>query len=266
MIVGDLAEPRLRSIEPNAIGAIWSREIQLFRRYWRPTTFSAVVEPTIYFLALGLGLGALITEVDGIPYVQFVGTGIVASAAMSAAVFPGMFNTFVARVFQKVYDGILATPISPGELVLGEATWISAKAGIYACAPLLITIIFFDLPPVPSMVLVPLVAVLTALGWAFFGQWMSGIVSTIDSFSYVTGALITPLFLVSGIFFPLGNLPDWARLVAELNPLYHSVQLVRDASFADLAVNDLGHLIFLVGFALVAGFLAVRRLTVRLID
>jgi lipooligosaccharide transport system permease protein len=266
MSVGDLAQSRLRSIEPNAIGAIWSREIQLFRRYWRPTTFSAVVEPTIYFLALGLGLGALITEVDGIPYVQFVGTGIVASAAMSAAVFPGMFNTFVARVFQKVYDGILATPISPGELVLGEATWISVKAGIYACAPLLITIIFFDLPAVPSMVLVPLVAVLTALGWAFFGQWMSGIVSTIDSFSYVTGALITPLFLVSGIFFPLGNLPNWARLVAELNPLYHSVQLVRDASFADLGVNDLGHLVFLVGFALVAGFLAVRRLTVRLID
>jgi lipooligosaccharide transport system permease protein len=261
-----VATKELSAIEASAIGAIWSREILLFRRYWRPTTFSAVVEPTIYFLALGLGLGALITEVDGIPYVQYVGTGIVASAAMTAAVFPGMFNTFVARVFQKVYDGVLATPVSPAELVLGEATWIAVKAGLYACAPLLITILFFDLEPIPTMAIVPFVAILTALGWAFFGQWMSGIVTSIDSFSYVTGALITPLFLVSGIFFPLGNLPQWALLVAELNPLYHTVQLIRDACFTGLNVNDLGHAAFLVGFAAVAGLLAVRRMTARLID
>jgi lipooligosaccharide transport system permease protein len=257
---------QLRAVEPAAIGAIWSREIQLFRRYWRPTTFSSVLEPTIYFLALGLGLGALITEVDGIPYVQFVGTGIVASAAMSAAVFPGMFNTFVARVFQKVYDGILATPISPAELVLGEGTWISVKAGLYACAPLIITILFFGLAATPSMAVVPFVAILTGLGFAFFGQWVSGIVTTIDSFQYVTSALITPLFLVSGIFFPLTNLPDWALTAAQLNPLYHCVQLVRDASFAVLSINDVGHALFLTGFAVAMGLLAVRRLTVRLID
>jgi lipooligosaccharide transport system permease protein len=256
----------LRTVEPAAVSAIWGREIQLFKRYWRPTTFSSVLEPTIYFLALGLGLGALITQVDGIPYVQFVGTGIVASAAMSAAVFPGMFNTFVARVFQKVYDGILATPISPAELVLGEGTWISVKAGLYACAPLVITIIFFGLSPVPSMVIVPFVAILTGLGFAFFGQWVSGIVSSIDSFQYVTSALITPLFLVSGIFFPLTNLPQWALTVAQLNPLYHCVQLVRDASFAALSSNDLGHALFLTGFTIAMGILAVRRLTVRLID
>jgi len=256
----------LRAIEPSAIGAIWVRELQLFRRYWRPTTFSAVLEPTIYFLALGLGLGMLITEVDGIPYVQYVGTGIVASAAMAAAVFPGMFNTFVARVFQKVYDGILATPISPSELVLGEASWISVKAGVYACAPLLITILFFGLAPTPTMAIVPFVAILTGLGFAFFGQWVSGIVSSIDSFQYVTSALITPLFLVSGIFFPLSNLPPWALALAQLNPLYHCVQLVRDASFATLGWVDVWHAAFLAGFAAVMGVLAVRRLRVRLID
>ena len=257
---------RLRAVEPLAIAAIWSRELQLFRRYWRPTTFSAVLEPTIYFLALGIGIGTLVTQVDGIPYVQFVGTGIVASAAMAAAVFPGMFNTFVARVFQKVYDGILATPISPAELVLGEATWIAVKAGLYACAPLLITVLFFGLAPVPSMALVPFIAILTGLGFAFFGQWMSGVVSTIDSFQYVTAALVTPLFLVSGIFFPLTNLPAWALTLAQVNPLYHSVQLVRDASFATMGWNDLGHAAFLTAFAAVTGVLAVTRLQRRLID
>jgi lipooligosaccharide transport system permease protein len=264
--MSDAAVPRLRAVEPAAIAAIWNRELQLFARYWRPTTFSAVLEPTVYFLALGLGLGMLIDQVDGIPYVQFVGTGIVASAAMAAAVFPGMFNTFVARVFQKVYDGILATPISPPELVLGEATWIAVKAGLYACAPLLITILFFGLAPAPTMVIVPFVAILTGLGFAFFGQWVSGVVSSIDSFQYVTSALITPLFLVSGIFFPLTNLPPIARTLAHLNPLFHSVQLVRDASFDALGAADLWHAAFLAGFALAMGVLAVRRMTVRLID
>lgn len=264
--MSDGTAPRLRAVEPSAIAAIWSREIQLFRRYWLPTTFSAVLEPTVYFLALGLGLGMLITEVDGIPYVQYVGTGIVASAAMAAAVFPGMFNTFVARVFQKVYDGILATPISPPELVLGEASWIAVKAGIYACAPLVITVVFFGLPPTAAMAIVPFVAILTGLGFAFFGQWVSGIVTSIDSFQYVTSALVTPLFLVSGIFFPLTNLPPLAMKVAQLNPLYHCVELVRDASFDTLGTADLGHAAFLTGFAVLMGALAIRRLSVRLID
>lgn len=264
--MSDRTAPRLRAVEPSAIAAIWSREIQLFRRYWLPTTFSAVLEPTVYFLALGLGLGMLITEVDGIPYVQYVGTGIVASAAMAAAVFPGMFNTFVARVFQKVYDGILATPISPPELVLGEASWIAVKAGIYACAPLIITVVFFGLPPTAAMAVVPLVAILTGLGFAFFGQWVSGIVTSIDSFQYVTSALVTPLFLVSGIFFPLTNLPPLAMKVAQLNPLYHCVELVRAASFNTLGPTDLGHAAFLTGFAILMGALAIRRLGVRLID
>lgn len=257
---------RLRAVEPAAIAGVWSRELQLFRRYWGPTTFSAVLEPTIYFLALGVGLGAFIENVDGIPYVQFVGTGIVASAAMAAAVFPGLFNTYIARVFQKVYDGILATPISPTELVLGEASWMAVKAGLYACAPLIITCLFFGLTPIPTMVLVPFIAILTGLGFAFLGQWISGIVKSIDSFNYVTTALITPLFLVSGIFFPLSNLPPWAQTVAEINPLYHTVQFVRDASFAMMSWADAWHVAYLTLFAAVVGVLAVRRMWARLID
>ena len=140
------------------------------------------------------------------------------------------------------------------------------KAGLYACAPLVITILFFGLAPVPTMAIIPFVAILTGLGFAFFGQWVSGIVTSIDSFQYVTSALVTPLFLVSGIFFPLTNLPSWALAVAQLNPLYHSVQLVRDASFAAMGWADLGHAAFLAAFAAVMGVLAIRRLQVRLID
>jgi lipooligosaccharide transport system permease protein len=253
-------------IEIGAIAAIWVRNWLLFKRYWKPTSFSAITEPTVFLLALGLGLGAFITPLDGISYVQFVGTGSVASAALFASVFPGMFNTFVARVFQRSYEGILATPISVREVVVGEATWIGFKAGIYACSPIVITVIFFGLAVNPAMLIIPLVALITGLGFAFFGIWISGVVRNIESFQYVTSALVTPLFLVSGTFFPLNNLPTWALTIAQINPLYHCVQLVRDASFTGLGWADLGHAAFLVGFAVVMAAVAIPRMRSRLIE
>jgi lipooligosaccharide transport system permease protein len=253
-------------IDVKAVTAIWVRNVLLFKRYWKPTSFSAITEPTVFLLALGLGLGALITPLDGISYVQFVGTGSVASAALFASVFPGMFNTFVARVFQRSYEGILAAPVSVAELVVGEATWIGFKAGLYACAPIVITVIFFGLTVNPAMAIIPLVALVTGLGFAFFGIWVSGVVRNIESFQYVTSALVTPLFLVSGTFFPLTNLPPWALTIAQINPLYHCVQLVRDASFTNLGWADLGHAAFLAGFAILMALLAIPRMRSRLIE
>ena len=253
-------------LDPRSISAVWVRELLLFRRYWKPTSFAAVTEPTVYLLALGLGFGALVNQVGGIPYAQFVGTGSVASAALFASVFPGMFNTFVARVYQKVYDGILATPITVTELVLGEATWIGVKAGLYATAPLIITMLFFGLTPAWGMLAVPFVAILTGLGFALLGQWLSGVVRTIDSFNYVTSALVTPLFLVAGTYFPLTGLPPWATAIAQINPLYHCVQLVRNACYGWQGWVDVWHVAFLVGFAVVMALLAVPRLSKRLID
>ena len=98
----------------------------------------------------------------------------------------------------------------------------------------------FGLPPSWGMLAVPFIGFLTGLGFAFMGQWISGIVPSIDSFTYVTRALITPLFLLSGTFFPITGLPQWAQTLAQLNPLYHCVELVRDAVFGWEPVADLG--------------------------
>ena len=101
----------LRRIEPAAIGAVVFREATMFRRFWRSTTFSSVVEPTIYLLAFGFGFGSLVAQVAGYDYIDFVGTGIVATAVLFGSAFPGMFGTFIKRVFQKTYDAVLAAPV-----------------------------------------------------------------------------------------------------------------------------------------------------------
>jgi lipooligosaccharide transport system permease protein len=255
----------MRRLEPAALVAVMSRDVVIFGRYWRATTFSSVMQPTIYLLAFGLGFGSLVSHVQHYDYVQYVATGVVATAVLFSSAFPGMFNTFVRWQFQRTYDAMLATPLDVEELITAEVLWISIRAGVYGMAPLLVGIPF-GLSPSWGMLLVPFIGVLTGFGFACFGVLVAAIAKTIDNFNYVTSAVLTPMFLVAGTFFPITTLPPVLRTIAEFNPLYHCVQLVRDAVFGLLGPADLGHVAVLVAFALLMWRLAIRRLEGRLID
>ena len=180
-----------------------SRELANFRTYWKGTTFSSVLEPIVYLLAFGLGLSStLVDEVDGVPYMQFVGTGMVATAVIFSSALPAMFGTFVKHRFQNTYDAILAAPVDTEELVTAEMLWIgSARASTAACRCWSRS--FFGLDPAWGMLLVPLFCVVTALGFAGFGVAVAATVAKIDQFNYVTALFVTPLFLVAGTFFPI---------------------------------------------------------------
>ena len=201
-----------RRLEPAAIGGVMSREVANFRTFWKATTFSSLLEPTIYLLAFGVGLGStIVTQVQGLDYVEFVGTGMVATAVIFASALPAMFGTFVKHRFQMTYDAILAAPVDVEELVTAEMLWIGIRAGFYGCFPLLVSF-FFGLDPTWGMLLVPFFGFITALGFAAFGIAVAGTVAKIDQFNYVTTLVITPLFLVAGTFFPIDQLPEWAQV------------------------------------------------------
>jgi lipooligosaccharide transport system permease protein len=259
------AQPRLRFVEPSALGGVLAHDLTLFRRYWPSTTFSSIVEPTIYLLAFGVGFGSLVPVVAGYRYIEFLGTGVVATAVLFTSAFAGMFQTFIRRQFQKIYDAMLAAPVDVHELVTGEALWIAVKAGVYGCAPLLVAMVF-GLDPSPGMLLVPLIGFLTGFGFGLFGIWVSAVVPSIDSFNYIISAVLTPLFLVAGTFFPIDSLPDWAGVVSQFNPLYHCVELVRHAAFGLRPLTDLGHAGALALFGGLMWLLAVRQMRRRLID
>ncbi len=255
----------MRRLEPAAIAGVMSREVANFRTYWKGTTFSSVLEPIVYLLAFGLGLGAtLVDEVEGVPYIQFVGTGMVATAVIFSSALPAMFGTFVKHRFQNTYDAILAAPVDVEELVSAEILWIGIRSGVYGCIPLLVTMAF-GLPPAPGMLLVPLFCFVTALGFAGFGVTMAATVAKIDQFNYVTALCITPLFLIAGTFFPISGLPPGVQVAAQLNPLHQLVELVRGGAFGYKTV-DLARFGFLVGFALLTWRIAVSRMHARLID
>jgi lipooligosaccharide transport system permease protein len=242
-----------------------SREVANFRTFWKATTFSSVLEPVIYLLAFGLGLGATIVDrVDGLEYVQFVGTGMVATAVIFASAFPAMFGTFVKERFQRTYDAILAAPVDVEELVTAEMLWISLRAGFYGSFPLIVAMLF-GLDPAWGMLLVPFFCFITALAFAAFGIAVAASVPKIDSFNYVTTLIITPLFLVAGTFFPIDQLPEGFQAAAQVNPLHHLVELVRGSAFG-FEWTALIRVAVLIAFAVALWRLAISRMTKRLID
>jgi lipooligosaccharide transport system permease protein len=263
--VQSAAGRRIGRLEPPALAGVMSRDVAIFGRYWKATTFSSIVQPTIYLLAFGLGFGSLLSHVEGMKYVQYVATGVVATAVLFSSAFPGMFNTFVRWQFQRTYDAVLAAPVDVEELITAEILWISLRAGVYGMAPLLVGFAF-GLEPNAGMLLVPLIGFVTGFGFAGFGVTVAAIAKTIDNFNYITSAVLTPMFLVAGTFFPVSTLPPVLRTIAEINPLYHCVQLVRDASLGHLGPADLGHAAVLIAFALLMWRLAISQLGRRLID
>ena len=253
-------------LERSALSGVLVREVVNFSSFWKSTTFSSTVQPTIYLIAFGFGFGSLVTTVDGYDYVEFVATGTVATGVLFASVFPAMFGTFVKYQFQRTYDAILAAPVDTEELVTAEALWIATRAGVYGSVPLLVGMVF-GLDPV--------------MGHAHRalhrlpGRLRLGRVRDHDrrhrqvdrrlqlrERRAAHAALPRRRHLLPAHL----SCPHWAQVLGNFNPLYHCVQLVRDASFGWQGWADVGHLAVIVGFGLVMWRLAIVFLQRRLID
>jgi lipooligosaccharide transport system permease protein len=256
---------RLGRLERSALTGVLVREVVNFSSFWRSSTFSSTVEPTIYFLAFGFGFGSLVSRIGGFDYIDFVATGTVATAVLFSSAFPAMFGTFVKYQFQRTYDAILAAPVDTEELVTAEALWIATRAGVYGCMPMVVGIAF-GLDPSWGMLLVPLIGWIAGFGWACFGIMIAGFAKSFENFNYVVSAVLTPLFLVAGTFFPLDNLPGWVQFLSNFNPLHHCVELVRHAVFGLEGLEDLARVAALLAFGLVLWRIAIRAMTQKLVD
>jgi lipooligosaccharide transport system permease protein len=259
-------EKRIGRLERPALTGVLVREVVNYSSYWKSSTFSSTVEPTIYLLAFGFGFGTLVSTIGGLPAREFVGTGTVATAVLFSSAFPAMFGTFVKYQFQRTYDAILAAPVDTEELVTGEALWIATRAGVYGCVPMIVAM-FFGLDPSWGMLAVPFIAWIGGFGWAGFGIAVAGFSKSFENFNYVVSAVLTPLFLLAGSFFPLDEFPDWARVLAQLNPLHHLVELVRNAVvYGWEGWVDVARLGALIAFGLSMWRIAIVGMTRKLID
>jgi len=212
---------------------IWQRNFEIYRQNWKISFLPPLLEPLLYILAFGVGLAVMVGEFEiaGRPlsYTQFIAPSLVAVAIMHNAFFETTYNSFVRMYYQKTYDALLATPLNLEEIILGEMLWAATKSLIAATLMGGMISLFglFDYPGV--LLLLPL-AVLGGLCFAALGMICTALVPGIETFNLPIFLGITPMFLFSGTFFPLQNLPGWAQSLAQLLPLTHLVARVRGAT------------------------------------
>lgn len=184
------------------------------------------VEPIFYLVAMGYGLGSYVQSIGGLPYLHFLGPGLVASSAMWATAAECTYDSFARLHYQKVYDAIIATPVSVEEVVVGEILYGAFKSVLYGSI-IVVVLIFFGLVQSLWVLLVPLVLALAGLVFAELSMIWTSFTPRIETFNYFFTLIITPMFLFGGVFFPVEGLPAIARTLGWFTPLYHSASLTR---------------------------------------
>jgi lipooligosaccharide transport system permease protein len=249
-----------RRFELGAVAAILHREWRVFRRVWFSVAFGSLVEPVLYFVAFGFGFGALVAEVAGLSYLDFIATGAIAIGVLFSSAFPGLINGYFRRKEQHLYDGVLAAPVSVAELVTGEALWNALRVTAVALVTTVVALAF-GVRFGPGVVLVPVISVVAGFGFAAAGAAFGARLRSTHSFDFVIVGVIVPMYVVAGTFFPLDTLPAALAAVGQVNPLTHVVELLRIATFGTGGLQQaLGHLAVVLAFDLLAWAAAVRSL------
>ncbi|MGQ0838082.1 ABC transporter permease [Actinokineospora sp.] len=239
-----------------------------YRRNWRSTVISSVLQPVLYLVALGIGFGSQVrpSEVTlGLPYAQYLAPALLVSAALQTASFESTYPILSAFKWQRTYLGITATPITAGQLVAGQLTWIAARLAFSSIAFLLVAGLLGALTG-PGVALSLVFAVLTAMA---FAAPVVAYAATIDSegqqFNVIFRFIVMPMTLFAGTFFPVEQLPAWVRPFAWVTPLWHGTEISRDAAFGTLRLwPTAGHLAYLLALLAVGVHLARRNYLRRL--
>ncbi len=224
------------------------------------------LEPLIFLAGIGLGLGKYIAEpVGGLKYIEFLGTGLLVTTAMFTSAFECSFGTFIRLEFEKVYDGMLAAPMTVNNLIVGEILWAGSKGFFFSFAVLCI-LSAFGITTLPYSLLSPFIGFFTAVMFAALSLLITSFVKTINHFNFYFTGFISPMFFFSGVVFPIENLPSFVRPIAEILPLTHSARLVRAVCANSYHPALLLDLLYIAVFILVVGWFAIKRLKKRLLN
>ena len=237
--------------------SVWRRNFLVWKKLFIASVLSNLADPLILLFGLGYGLGALLPSVEGMSYLAFFAAGTLCSATMFTASFESMFSGFSRMHGQKTWDAILYAPLTIDDIVLAEVVWAASKAWLSG-ATILAVVAVFGLAPSPLVVLALPVAFLVGLAFAAVGLIMTVLAKNWDFFSFYMTLIMTPMMMISGVFFPAEQLPRPVLAVAQALPLYHGVELVRPLIAGRLPSDIALHVAVLVAYAVVGYAIAIR--------
>jgi lipooligosaccharide transport system permease protein len=244
---------------------VWMRNKDVFMKTYKTNFLPSLLEPVLYLLALGFGLGSFVQPINGEPYIQFIAPALVAVSMMYSSFYECTFASFVRMYFQKTFDAIIATPVTIEEVITGEILWGATKSLINSSIVLAV-IVVFGVVPSPLFLLIPPVSFLVGLLFSSIAMCFTAIVPNIDSFNYPNFLFITPMFLLSGTFFPLTSMPQILQVAATvLLPLTNAVNVTRALALGNIQLSILFNLAWMLIVTPVFFILAINLMKKRLI-
>ncbi len=245
--------------------AVWRRNVLVWRKLMAPSLVGNFGEPLLYLLALGYGLGGFVGQVDGMDYVVFLAAGIVCTSAMNTASYECLYSAYTRMTVQETWAAMLSAPLSLDDIVCGEILWAGTKALINSSAVLLVATALGLVADWQALWVLPL-ALLLGCCFGAMALVVTAMSPGYDFFLYYFTLVVTPMFLLSGVFFPLTGVPDWVQMGAQLLPLAHGVELVRPLMTGQVLDGALLHLSVLFGYMVLASWVSlilVRRRLLR---
>jgi lipooligosaccharide transport system permease protein len=223
-------EPFSAAMPANASNwmSVWRRNYLVWKKLALASMFGNLADPMIYLFGLGLGLGLMVGRVDGVSYIAFLAAGTVASSVMMSASFEAMYSGFSRMHVQRTWEAIMHTPLTLGDIVLGEIVWAASKSVLSGVAIMLVAGVL-GYAKFPSMLAALPVVVLTGLAFASTAMIVTALAPSYDFFMFYQTLALTPMLLLSGVFFPIAQLPVLAQHITLLLPLSHAVELIRPA-------------------------------------
>jgi len=255
-------------IKPPEVGRrtikVWQRNRDAWFRFYKASLVGTLAEPILFLLAFGVGLSRFMTEVDGMPYINYIAPGLMAASVMNAASFECTFGSFTRMTTQKSYDAIMVTPVSPEEIAAGDILWGATKGVLSACV-ILVVLFAAGLVSSPWLIAGPALFLLSGIAFSAMGLVVTAFAPSYDYYAYYFSLVISPMFFFSGIFFPLDGLPPWVAKASWFLPLTHAVNISRGIATGNVTQGLAFDVIWLIMFTLVTGWVSVKLIRRRLV-
>jgi lipooligosaccharide transport system permease protein len=238
--------------------AVWRRNYLVWKKLAAESVLGNIVEPLFYLIGFGVGFGALLPQVEGVRYIAYLAGGTICYSVMMSASFEALYSGFARMHVQRTWEGILNAPVSLEDVVFAEWIWAASKSFLSGLAVLLVAVALGLAESWTTLLIVPL-AFLIGLTFSGLGLVMTALARSYDFFMYWFTLVLTPMMLLSGVFYPIANMPAWLQALANALPLTHAVALGRPLLLGRWPEAPLLHLLVLLAYA-AAGFLVALRL------
>ena len=248
------------------IAYVFLRNLYSYKRFVVPTFLVSLIEPLFYIITFGVGMGAYMGAFGGKPYLHFLVPGVLVSAVMMSSSFECLYGTYIKIVHEKVYDSLIATPVSADEAVAGDIAWGSFR-GLVSGSLMMSVALAMGVAPASPLRFVLLLAFMVFLGLLFgsLAMIVTSLAPSFDFFSYYTELVITPMLFFSGVFFPLDNFPAWMKTLADFLPLTHAVRISRAVFTGQSQPGLWAGLAGLFALAAIVFTISIRMMRKRLI-